>query len=178
MYFGGPAERMAKRSFNEDPNAEALKKVKGEDPEGSWTCPFCHNVNWPKRTTCNKEGCHMPREIGGSINHPEGSWACLQCNNINWPKRTECKKCRTSRQGNKLGLAPGVAGAQPGSWICPTCSNLNFPAALSVIKAVERQNPRQTCMDSPRWAPRWDKLVKWANSDKWANSSINSKWPD
>lgn len=137
MYFGGSTEsesiRMAKRAL-EDPIAEALKKVKNDDPEGSWTCPFCQNINWPKRTTCNKEGCHMPRDIGGTAQHPEGSWACTTCNNINWPKRTECKKCRTPRTGQK-------AAAQPGSWICPTCANLNFPARTMCNKGCGTAKP-------------------------------------
>jgi hypothetical protein len=152
MFFGGPAERMAKRSFDEDPTAEALKKVKGEDPEGSWTCPFCQNVNWPKRTTCNKEGCHMPREIGGQIQHPEGSWSCTACSNINWPKRTECKKCRSPRLGQKL--APGLAGAQPGSWICPTCNNLNFPARTMCNKGCGTPKPVPNMYGQPQMGPQ------------------------
>lgn len=36
------------------------------NPEGSWTCPSCNNVNWPQRTACNKRGCGMPRpDLGG-----------------------------------------------------------------------------------------------------------------
>jgi|EP00927_Polykrikos_kofoidii_P077297 hypothetical protein len=32
----------------------------GGDPEGSWSCPECGNINWPLRTICNKKGCgHM-----------------------------------------------------------------------------------------------------------------------
>jgi len=117
-----------------------MKKV-GEgknDPEGSWECPFCHNINWPKRTTCNKEGCHMPKDLGG-LQHPEGSWACTSCTNVNWPKRTECNKCRVPRNGLKvpgLGVdssfaamtAMNMGGAQPGSWVCPNCANVNWPA--------------------------------------------------
>jgi len=113
-----------------------MLQVKGVDPEGSWECPYCYNINWPKRTTCNREGCHMPKEVNG--NHPEGSWACPACSNINWPKRTECKKCNIPRSGAAargavagLGglaqLAAGVSGAQPGSWLCPNCANVNWP---------------------------------------------------
>ena len=29
------------------------------DPEGSWTCPGCANLNWPKRTSCNR--CRVPK---------------------------------------------------------------------------------------------------------------------
>jgi len=127
---------MAAKRFLEDATADPMKKIKNNDPEGSWICPFCNNVNWPKRTTCNKEGCHMPKDLGGN-QHPEGSWACTSCNNINWPKRTECNKCKTPRAGANLGLQ----GAQPGSWICPTCANLNFPARTMCNKGCGTAKP-------------------------------------
>jgi len=117
---------------------------KNVDPEGSWECPFCHNINWPKRTSCNREGCHMPKELNGQ-EHPEGSWACLACSNINWSKRTECKKCKTPKSGlGALGLGlklPGMAGAQPGSWVCPNCANVNWPAR-TVCNKPACQTPR------------------------------------
>jgi len=139
----------AKRSLNEDP-AESLKKVKNvEDPEGSWVCAFCQNVNWPKRTNCNKEGCHMPRDANG-IQHPEGSWACAQCNNVNWPKRTECNKCRLPRAGSKPTMAGGLVGVpagsppgtQPGSWVCPLCANVNWPARTVCNKGCGTTKPQ------------------------------------
>jgi len=137
----------AKRALNEDA-AEAMKKVKNiPDPEGSWACTFCQNINWPKRTTCNKEGCHMPRDANG-VQHPEGSWACAQCNNVNWPKRTECNKCRLPRAGVKMGMgmAPqmggGPPGTQPGSWVCPLCANVNWPARTVCNKGCGTQKPQ------------------------------------
>jgi len=96
----------------------------GAHPPGSWECQMCHNVNWPKRTQCNKPGCGALKpgldsagpmnpgmhpgmmqgmnpgmNQGGGQVHPEGSWPCPRCNNINWPQRTECNKpdCRTPR---------------------------------------------------------------------------------
>lgn len=33
----------------------------GQNPEGSWVCPGCQNINWPTRTNCNKRGCGLPR---------------------------------------------------------------------------------------------------------------------
>lgn len=33
----------------------------GGDPDGSWSCPTCGNVNWPLRSACNKKGCSTPR---------------------------------------------------------------------------------------------------------------------
>lgn len=31
-------------------------------PEGAWECLRCGNVNWPKRTTCNRKTCMAPRD--------------------------------------------------------------------------------------------------------------------
>lgn len=109
----------------EEPNE---KKVKQQDhPEGSWVCTHCQNVNWPKRTSCNKSGCNMPKDADAS--HPEGSWACNSCQNINWPKRTQCKRCRTPRVGAPQGQGSGAGGGHPsGSWACPSCANVNWPA--------------------------------------------------
>lgn len=79
----------------------------GNHPPGSWVCPQCQNINWPKRTVCNKQGCGAarPAETYGGYNpgqqqhqqqqqqqHPEGSWVCPGCNNVNWPQRTVCNK--------------------------------------------------------------------------------------
>lgn len=35
------------------------------DPPGSWICPSCGNVNWPKRTHCNKHGCGVAKPDHG-----------------------------------------------------------------------------------------------------------------
>merc|ERR1712093_270569 len=53
----------------------------GGHPPGSWTCKACGNVNWPKRTTCNKAECGAP-----------GPWTCPACNNNNFAGRTHCNK--------------------------------------------------------------------------------------
>ena len=31
------------------------------NPVGSWQCPQCANINWPRRTICNKPGCATPK---------------------------------------------------------------------------------------------------------------------
>lgn len=102
------------------------KKIKASDPEGSWMCPFCQNVNWPRRTVCNKRGCSMPRDLEG-VQHPEGSWACEACRNINWPKRTNCNKCHIPRPGSTATTGASSNDHQPGSWVCPVCTNVNWP---------------------------------------------------
>jgi len=130
------------------------KEVTGEHPEGSWACPVCANINWPKRTECNK--CNVPRrgqvpslagsahDLGGA---QPGSWICPNCANLNWPMRTVCNKpgCQTPKPAagldhylqlssygglgvGGLGLGLGVGGgAPPGSWNCPSCGNVNWP---------------------------------------------------
>jgi len=121
---------MAKRGaevVTEEQGAD--KKVKTSDPEGSWVCTYCTNVNWPLRTHCNKRGCNMPRD---STEHPEGSWACSNCSNVNWPKRTACNKCRLPRPGAGVGVAapPPAFNASDhpsGSWSCNVCQNVNWP---------------------------------------------------
>lgn len=51
--FGGAggAPPMAPQSGQADQGA----------PEGSWTCPYCGNVNYPTRTACNRKACGQPR---------------------------------------------------------------------------------------------------------------------
>jgi hypothetical protein len=34
------------------------------DPEGSWECISCSNVNWPKRTSCNR--CKIAKPISSA----------------------------------------------------------------------------------------------------------------
>ena len=34
----------------------------GAHPPGSWACYNCSNINWPRRSLCNK--CQAPRPIG------------------------------------------------------------------------------------------------------------------
>lgn len=30
-------------------------------PDGSWICPACQNLNWPNRLVCNARGCGLPK---------------------------------------------------------------------------------------------------------------------
>lgn len=116
----------------------------GNHPDGSWTCPSCGNVNWPRRTNCNR--CGRPKVEGATgpvaDGTPPGSWVCPVCNNLNWPRRTNCNRCGASKglvmggMGGPPGLPPmgapppmgGPPGGHPeGSWVCPTCNNVNWP---------------------------------------------------
>lgn len=52
-----------KRSRNNNEDFEQLsKKRKLEDaPDGSWICPGCLNLNWPRREVCNNRSCKLKR---------------------------------------------------------------------------------------------------------------------
>lgn len=83
------------------------------NPEGSWSCLGCGNVNWPDRQSCNGKTCGQPRSAvdggppmgghaekggrsapkgGGGGGVPPGSWVCEVCQNVNYPNRTVCNK--------------------------------------------------------------------------------------
>lgn len=122
----------------------------GNHADGSWTCPHCGNVNWPRRTVCNNKRCMRPKVEGATgpmdASTPPGSWVCPLCQNINWPKRTSCNRCKASKgavMGNMPMMpigAPRVSVPEPfspqhkqhpdGSWVCPTCGNVNWPKRM------------------------------------------------
>jgi len=53
------------QSKTQSPNYSngSMERSPTADPEGSWTCDACGNVNWPMRTTCNKKGCGLPKPM-------------------------------------------------------------------------------------------------------------------
>ncbi|CAH0487219.1 unnamed protein product [Peronospora farinosa] len=83
--------------------------------DGDWPCPntSCSNVNFARRTVCNR--CQTPRSevIGGDKFKPKegtdlrgppglfqsGDWTCNTCGNINWERRSECNMCKSSKPG-------------------------------------------------------------------------------
>lgn len=49
------------------PAAAPAQKRRGAaeiPPDGSWACHLCQNVNFPRRTTCNRRSCGAPRVFG------------------------------------------------------------------------------------------------------------------
>ena len=56
-----------------------------QDGGVSWICTGCENVNWPRRTACNKCGADK------SAQSP--NWLCSQCKHINYSFVTECSSC-------------------------------------------------------------------------------------
>merc|ERR1712080_376439 len=53
----------------------------GAQPDGSWTCKDCQNVNWPLRTVCNNKKCNAL-----------GPWTCGSCGNKNFQGRDVCNR--------------------------------------------------------------------------------------
>ena len=103
-------------------NPQSGYDVQSNDPDANWVCsvPECQNVNWPKRTKCNKCGVDkgaMSPALGGGSAEGDGNWVCVDCQNVNWPKRTKCNKCGVGK--------PGAMD----SWTCSTCSHNNYSFA-------------------------------------------------
>jgi len=78
--------------------------------EGDWPCPdpSCGNVNFARRTSCNRCGVDKPMDKRGpkggikiGSNAAEKSkglfsaddWQCGKCGNVNWARRSTCNVC-------------------------------------------------------------------------------------
>jgi len=78
--------------------------------EGDWPCPdpSCGNVNFARRTSCNRCGVDKPIDRRGpkggikiGSNAAEKSkglfsaddWQCSKCGNVNWARRSTCNVC-------------------------------------------------------------------------------------
>lgn len=120
----------------------------GRHPPGSWTCPECHNVNWPHRDTCNAKGCNVKRPAGGgndglaSFNIGIGRHAgsgndglasfgmglgphSFGNNNI-FGNNPSFGNAKFPSGGNEF-VNKLPAGSPPGSWECLRCKNINWP---------------------------------------------------
>lgn len=79
-----------------------------------WPCPKpgCGNINFARRTECNRCSTPRPAQYGGAGRgrgladidvtkagpkglFKPGDWACLSCGNINWERRDSCNTCNT-----------------------------------------------------------------------------------
>ncbi|XP_033821308.1 zinc finger Ran-binding domain-containing protein 2 isoform X1 [Periophthalmus magnuspinnatus] len=95
--------------------------------DGDWICPDkkCGNVNFARRTSCNRCGRDKTTEakmmkaggteIGKTLAEKSrglfsaNDWQCKTCGNVNWARRSECNMCNTPKYA-KLEERTGYGG--------------------------------------------------------------------
>ena len=121
-FVGAPALDQRERSRGNDYDSRSPRRRRGGDSdseererggsrkmpkmrEGDWECPDpkCKNINFSRRTACNRCGESKPfakkeerRKPAAHLGGPpglfkEGDWRCAKCGNINFSRRNTCK---------------------------------------------------------------------------------------
>ncbi|KAJ4943106.1 hypothetical protein JOQ06_005613, partial [Pogonophryne albipinna] len=127
---GGSRRREARAHPASEPLSVNTTNMSGKSfrvSDGDWICPDkkCGNVNFARRTSCNRCGSEKTTEakmmkaggteIGKTLAEKSrglfsaNDWQCKTCGNVNWARRSECNMCNTPKYA-KLEERTGYGG--------------------------------------------------------------------
>lgn len=110
---------------------------------GDWYCPKCNNMNYARRTQCNRQGCDFEKKdlddygsrmgmgpMGGSMPASMGMGGGMGPMGMGpmGPGPMGGGGMMGGMQGGPMGGMGGKRQPEPrpGDWDCPRCYNLNF----------------------------------------------------